>query len=70
MVGERNGEVGLGLGRLVPHAEREEGFLGALGQGGAFLNEIQLQIHLGLIEIAESQAIGVVQVGSSRAAAR
>jgi len=68
VVAARNRHVGQRLRRLVPHIETLERSQSALRQPRAFLAEVQLQIHLGLVEIAKAlRDTGPPAYGSARA---
>ena len=62
VVAAGDGQVGQGLGRFVPHTELPEGRQGAARQMGALFAEVQLQVHFGLVEIAQAFAIGVAEL--------
>ncbi len=56
-----DGEVGERLRRLVRHLQGLEAGEGLLGQGDAFLQEVQLEVELRLVEVAERAMVGVTQ---------
>jgi len=61
MVARRDRQVGHGLGHFVAHAELAEGFERTARQMGAFFTQVELEIHFGLVEIAEPLMVQVSQ---------
>ena len=56
-----HGEVGQRLGRLVRHLEALEPGQGLLGQGHALLEEVQLEVQLRLVEVAQRAMVGIAE---------
>ncbi len=61
VVGQRDRQVGLRLGRLIAHSQLQECLLRAARQVGALFAQFQLEVHLGLIQIAERLPVGVAE---------
>ena len=56
-----HGEVGERLGRLVRHLQALEPGQGLLGQGHALVEEVQLEVQLRLVEVAQRAVVGVAE---------
>jgi hypothetical protein len=52
-------QIGHGLGRFVAQPELLEGVESAPRQMGAFLAQIQLEVHFRLVQVAQPLVIGV-----------